>query len=195
MRTNTEFRELVEELRSLHGGMERLALRPAVDKAYRSYKFGKWLPGIGGAVMIGLLLTSGYIAIERYGIKDPVEQDQTIPDPQTGSSDIPDSLTLPVQEGTSGSTQAPAQLERTDTVVMIMRDGRLVPLTEQDTIGKRVFSKVITVPIEGSSPQELKARLDSLKGSGSTYSRSGLQKISADSLQKLFGGDISPQMD
>jgi hypothetical protein len=195
MRTNTEFRELVEELRSLHGGMERLALRPAVDKAYRSYKFGKWLPGIGGAVMVGLLLISGYIVIERSGIKDPIEQDQFIRDPQTATSEIPDSPALPVPEETSGPTQARTQIERTDTVVMIMRDGRLVPLTEQDTIGGRVFSKVITVPVEGSSPEELKARIDSLKGSGSTYSRSGLQKISTDSLQKLFGGDISPQMD
>ena len=37
MRTNAELRELAEDQRALLGGIKRLALRPAVNKAYRSY--------------------------------------------------------------------------------------------------------------------------------------------------------------
>ncbi|HEY0977195.1 MAG TPA: energy transducer TonB [Flavobacteriales bacterium] len=58
---NTELRQLVEDQRALHAGMERLVLRNAVDKAYRSHRFGKWMPGIGGAVLIVLLATGSLL--------------------------------------------------------------------------------------------------------------------------------------
>lgn len=61
MRSNAELRELVEDQRALLGGMERLALRPAVDKAYRSYTFGKWAPGIGGAAVVAILAVGGWM--------------------------------------------------------------------------------------------------------------------------------------
>lgn len=61
MRSNAELRELVEDQRALLGGMERLAFRPAVNKAYRSYKLGKWAPGIGGAAVVAILAVGGWL--------------------------------------------------------------------------------------------------------------------------------------
>jgi hypothetical protein len=196
MRTNVELRDLVEDQRALLGGMERLALRPAVTKAYRSYKLGKWLPGVGGAMIIGLLLTVGYFALERSEIQDPSDQEQITPEATMEAPDEgPDTIAEPAWEGSPGPIEVRSHSQQTDTVVMIMRDGHLVPMTAQDTIGKRVYRRVITVPVEGASPEELKVRMDSMKKSGATYSRPGLEKISADSLQKLFGGDKAPLME
>jgi hypothetical protein len=196
MRTNVELRELVEDQRALVGGMERLALRTAVNKAYRSYKFGKWLPGVGGAIIIGLLLTVGYFALERSEIQDPFDQEQITPEATMVAPDEGlDTIAEPAGEGSPRPMEVRSHSQQTDTVVMIMRDGHLVPMTAQDTIGKRVYRRVITVPVEGSSPEELKARMDSMKTSGAAYDRPGLEKISADSLQKLFGGDKAPLME
>lgn len=196
MRTNAELRDLVEDQRALLGGMERLALRPAVNKAYRSYKFGMWLPGVGGAMIIGLLLTVGYFASERSEVRDPFDQEQIIPEATMDAPDEgPDTIPEPAWEGSPGPIEVRSHSQQTDTVAMIMRDGHLVPMTAQDTIGKRVYRRVITVPVEGASPEELKVRMDSMKKSGATYSRPGLEKISADSLQKLFGGDKAPLME
>jgi hypothetical protein len=196
MRNNAELRELVEDQRALYGGLQRLALRPSVNKAYTSYRLGKWLPGVGGAIILGLLLTGAYIAIERLESQEAVNQEQTLPDPLiTAPTEVPDTMTEAEWEGSPSTIEVRSHSQQTDTVVMIMRDGQLVPMTAQDTIGKRVYSRVITVPVEGSSPEELKARMDSMKKSGATYKRTGLEKISADSLQKLFGGDKAPIME
>ncbi|MCU0319151.1 MAG: hypothetical protein MUE88_03635 [Flavobacteriales bacterium] len=67
LRTNAELRELVEDQRALHGGMKRLALRPAVNKAYRRYKWGKWAPGIGGAAVIAILAVGGWMQAKEGG--------------------------------------------------------------------------------------------------------------------------------
>lgn len=67
MRTNAELRDLVEDQRALLGGMERLAMRPAVNKAYRSYKLGKWAPGIGGAGVIAILALGGWMLAKESG--------------------------------------------------------------------------------------------------------------------------------
>ena len=196
MRTNAELRDLVEDQRALLAGMERLALRPAVNKAYRSYNLGKWLPGVGGAMIIGLLLTVGYFASERSEIQDPFDQEQITPEATIDAPDEgPDTIAEPAWEGSPRPTEVRSHSQYTDTVVMIMRDGHLVPMTAQDTIGKRVYRRVISVPVEGASPEELKVRMDSMKKSGATYNRPGLEKISADSLQKLFGGDKAPLME
>lgn len=61
MRTNAELRDLLEDQRALLGGMQRLALRPAVNKAYRSYTFGKWAPSIGGAAVVAILALGGWM--------------------------------------------------------------------------------------------------------------------------------------
>jgi len=79
MRSNAELRELVEDQRALHGGMQRLALRPAVNKAYRSYKWGKWAPGIGGAAVIAILAVGGWMLVKDNGhsteaTSDPSDQ-------------------------------------------------------------------------------------------------------------------------
>ncbi len=74
MLTNAELRELVEDHRTLLGGMQRLALRPAVDKAYRSYRFGKWAPGIGGAVVAAMLISGS--ALLMTGGRETAPPDQ-----------------------------------------------------------------------------------------------------------------------
>lgn len=79
MRSNAELRELVEDQRALHGGMKRLAFRPAVNKAYRSYRLGKWAPGIGGAAVIAILAVGGWMLAKDSGhsievTSDPSEQ-------------------------------------------------------------------------------------------------------------------------
>jgi hypothetical protein len=73
IRTNAGLRELVEDQRALHGGMKRLALRPAVNKAYRSYKWGKWVPGIGGAAVIAILAVGGLMVTnDHHPTKEPL---------------------------------------------------------------------------------------------------------------------------
>lgn len=196
MRTNAELRDLVEDQRVLLAGMERLALRPAVNKAYRSYRLGKWLPGVGGAIILGLFFTVGYTATERLDSQEAVDQEQTLPDPLiTAPTEVPDTMTEAEWEGSTSAIEVGSHSQQTDTVTMIMRDGHLVPMTEEDPIGKRVYRRVITVPVEGASPEELKARMDTMKTSGAAWDRPGLEKISQDSLQKLFGGDKAPLME
>ncbi len=92
MRTNADLRELVEDQRALHGGMERLALRPAVNKAYRSYKLGKWAPGIGGAAVIAILAVGGWMLA-----KDRIHSTEVASD---ASSQVEQLLTLSDTTGT-----------------------------------------------------------------------------------------------
>ena len=96
IRTNAELRELVEDQRALHGGLQRLALRPAVNKAYRSYKWGKWLPGIGGAAVIAILAVGGWMLAKEGGLMhgstesaDRTEQQQLAVLPDTAGTVLP----------------------------------------------------------------------------------------------------------
>lgn len=196
MRSNAELRDVVEDQRALLGGLQRLALRPSVNKAYTRYRLGKWLPGVGGAIILGLLLTGGYIAIERLDSQEAVDQELSLPDPLiTAPTEVPDTMTEAEWEGSPSAIEVGSHSQQTDTVVMIMRDEHLAPMTAQDTIGKRVYSRVITVPVEGVSPEDLKSRMDSMKKSGAIYNRPGLEKISADSLLKLFDGLKTPLLE
>ena len=96
MRSNAELRELVEDQRTLHGGMQRLALRPAVNKAYRSYKWGKWAPGIGGAAVIAILTVGGLMLAKESGLlhssmdtSTENEQQQLAVLPDTAGTNLP----------------------------------------------------------------------------------------------------------
>lgn len=72
LRTNAGLRELVDDQRVLQQGIERLALRPAVDLAYRSYRFGKWIPGLGGAVIIAVVSIGGWMAAKGGSEHDAI---------------------------------------------------------------------------------------------------------------------------
>lgn len=88
MRSSEELRELVDDQRALHAGIERLALRPAVDKAYRSYKFGKWAPGMGGAVVVAILAVGGWmLAKEGNFLADLTSSDAAHTEQQLTLSD------------------------------------------------------------------------------------------------------------
>jgi len=108
IRTNAELRELVADQRALHGGLHRLALRPSVNKAYRSYKWGKWLPGIGGAAVIAILAAGGWMLTnDRHPTKEPLSSTEpktaaftqlkamgSIPATDTVSSGLPSFVNL-----------------------------------------------------------------------------------------------------
>jgi periplasmic protein TonB len=46
-------------------GMDRLGTRMAVESAYRSYRFGKWAPGIGGATIVLLIVAGGWFLTNK----------------------------------------------------------------------------------------------------------------------------------
>ena len=87
-------------------------------------------------------------------------------------------------------------VSRTDTVIMMMRNGELVPVSAQDTVGRGV-RKVITIPVTGTSRQELLQRMDSVQratertGSGQTVQPDTIPK---DSLEKLLNGRRVPSL-
>lgn len=161
MRTNAELHDLVKDLGDLRIGMQRLALRPAVDKAYRGYKLGKWLPGIGGAVIVTVLILSLPALLQRTGEQLPIRPLplDSIATESTGAGPAPD---------TSSSEPAQGEMERrttvhTDTVVMMMRNGRLVPVTEQDTTGKGQLRVVKQATLTAGSKEEMQRQLDSVR--------------------------------
>lgn len=193
MRTNPELRQLVDDLRDLRTGMQRLALRPAVDKAYRSYKFGKWLPGIGGAMIVTALVLSLPALLQRTGELLP---EQTLP---------VDSITTESQgevpSETPGSSEpAHGEQERrttvhTETVVMMMRDGRLVPVTEQDSNGKGQLRVVKQATLTAGSKEEMQRQLDSVRRSAVTDQRIIAKPVPPDSLRKLLEGEDFPRIE
>ncbi len=191
MRTNPEIRELVEDHRTLLGGMQRLALRPAVDKAYRSYKWGKWAPGIGGAVVAALLISGAALWITGEHEAVPVNS----PEP------IPSAIDTTASEGTDAPGETPATgtgstgLEKRDTVIMIMQNGVLTPIAAKDTVGKGTLRTVKTVPITASSPEELQQRLDSVRRAGATEQGIPARAIPKDSLIKLLDGERAPRIE
>lgn len=88
MRSNPELQQLVDDQRALHGGMQRLALRPAVAKAYRNYKLGKWLPGIGGVLLLTVLLAGAWWQRPLELVTTPMEV-QDVPVETTTADTVP----------------------------------------------------------------------------------------------------------
>ena len=117
---NAELRERVEEQQALREGMRRIALRPAIGKAYRSYRLGKWWPWIGGALVLCLAVIGGMqLAQQREHSAHPSNEapsmmEVVVPD---AVSELPDTMT----ERTIQVT--------TDTVLMILRGGRLASVS------------------------------------------------------------------
>ncbi|HEX2616960.1 MAG TPA: hypothetical protein VHL57_05410, partial [Flavobacteriales bacterium] len=61
MSANGELRLLVDDQRALREGLERLPVRAAIMQAHRSWTWGKWTPGIGGAVLVVGLITAALV--------------------------------------------------------------------------------------------------------------------------------------
>jgi hypothetical protein len=193
MRTNAELRELVKDLGDLQGGMQRLVLRPAVDKAYRSYKWSKWLPGIGGMVIVAALLLSVPALLQRTGEQLPTQPLplDSITTEGVGEVSAPDtSLSEPAQGNVERRTTV-----RTDTVVMMMQNGRLVPVTEQDTAGKGQLRVVKQATITAGSREALQRQLDSVRRSAVTDQRIIAKPVPPDSLRKLLEGEDVPRIE
>jgi hypothetical protein len=193
MRTNPELRQLVDDLSDLRTGMQRLALRPAVDKAYRSYKWGKWLPGIGGAVIVTALILSLPALLQRTGEPLPTRPLplDSIATEGVGEGPAPDtSLSEPAQGNVEQRTTV-----QTDTVVMMMRNGRLVPVTEQDTTGKGQLRVVKKATLTAGSNEEMQRQLDSVRRSAVTDQRIIAKPVPPDSLRRLLQGEDFPRFE
>ena len=189
IRTNAELRDLVKDLGDLRSGMQRLALRPAVDKAYRRYKLGKWLPGIGGAMIMTALVLSVPALLQRSEEPLPI---RTLPlDSMATEGTAPDT-------SSSGPAQGEADRRTTvhvDTVVMMMRNGRLVPVTEQDTTGKGQLRVVKQATITAGSKEEMQRQIDSVRRSAVTDQRIIAKPVPTDSLKKLLEQGDFPRIE
>ncbi|MCC7502497.1 MAG: TonB family protein [Flavobacteriales bacterium] len=62
--TEPELNAMLLDQRSLREGLERLALRPAVAKAYQAHRFGKWKPWLGGASIV-IIAIAGWALWDR----------------------------------------------------------------------------------------------------------------------------------
>jgi len=80
--TEPELNAMLLDQRSLREGLERLALRPAVAKAYQAHRFGKWKPWLGGASVV-IIAAAGWTLWDRMpreAHEEPVIE-QVIPAP------------------------------------------------------------------------------------------------------------------
>ena len=59
-----ELNAMLLDQRSLREGLERIALRPAVAKAYQAHRFGKWKPWLGGASIV-IIAMAGWTLWDR----------------------------------------------------------------------------------------------------------------------------------
>jgi TonB family protein len=62
--TEPELNALLADQRNLREGLERMALRPALAKAYHAHRFGQWKPWLGGASVV-ILATAGWLLWDR----------------------------------------------------------------------------------------------------------------------------------
>lgn len=189
MRTNAELNDLVKDLGDLRSGIQRLALRASVDKAYRGYKWDKWLPGIGGTMVVTALVLSVPALLQRN--EDPLPIRTRPLDSMATEGTAPDPNSLEPAEG---------EMERgttvhTDTVVMMMRNGRLVPVTEQDTTGKGQLRVVKQATLTADSKEEMQRQLDSVRISAVTDQRIIAKPVPTDSLKKLLEQGDFPRIE
>lgn len=65
-KSSGELRELIEDQRALREGVARAHARAAATKAYRSYRFGKPGPWIGGAMVVAVIgITAAMLMLKR----------------------------------------------------------------------------------------------------------------------------------
>lgn len=167
MRTNAELRQLVQDQRALLGGMQRLALRPAVNKAYRSYKFGKWLPGIGGAVLIAVLAVGAWMLAKESGHSTEAANDP--------SAQVDQLLTLSDTTGTGLPALVMVINPKTDTT-MITPNGLVVDIPKGAFIDEA--GKAITKPVRVTMLEAI---------DGVDIMKAGLSTMSGDTLLETGG--------
>ncbi|MBL0036990.1 MAG: energy transducer TonB [Flavobacteriales bacterium] len=64
LNTEPQLNAMLLDQRSLREGLERIALRPAVTKAYQAHRFGKWKPWLGGASIV-IIAAAGWTLWDR----------------------------------------------------------------------------------------------------------------------------------
>lgn len=167
MRTNAELRELVEDQRVLHGGMQRLALRPAVDKAYRSYKLGKWAPGIGGAALIAILAVGGWMLAKDSG--------HSTESASNASEEVEQLLTLSDTTGT-GLPALVMMIDPKADTTMITPNGLVLDIPKGAFIDEA--GKAITKPVRVTLLEAI---------DGVDIMKAGLSTMSGDTLLETGG--------
>jgi TonB family protein len=115
---NADLRAMLEDQRVLREGVARVALRPAVTKAYRAHRFGKWKPWLGGAGAVVLAVAGATLWTQRTKevhneLDPPMEVDSMAPTSERADTVI---LSLPVQHVEVDSV--------IDTVYRVLRNGR-----------------------------------------------------------------------
>jgi mono/diheme cytochrome c family protein len=176
LRTNAELRELVEDQRALHGGMKRLALRPAVNKAYRSYKWGKWAPGIGGAAVIAILAVGGWMLAKDSGHSTEAVSDV--------SEQVEQLLTLSDTTGTGLPALVMMIDPKTDTT-LITSNGLVLDIPQGAFVDEA--GRAITKPVRVTLLEAI---------DGVDIMKAGLSTISGDTLLETGGMFyIDAQMD
>jgi len=148
--TEPELNVLLLDQRSLREGLERLALRPAVAKAYQAHRFGKWKPWLGGASLV-IIAAAGWSLWER--MPREVHEEPVIEHVEPAPSD-------------AGSVPAPDAGPRTiryevdtiiDTVYRVLENGKWRTVKERPE-GAQVMSDSTTLspagrPTTGSSKE------------------------------------------
>jgi len=159
MRKNTELREIVEDQRALMRGLDRTALRPAVDKAYRSYKLGKWAPGLGlGTVLLIAAVATMFLwktsgTNERIADNSDLDQayEQVLSD-TTGTGIEPTIYTINPKKDTTLLTP--------NGIVLDIPKGAFV-----DNTGSAITTPVRVTLLEALEPQDImKAGLSTMSG-------------------------------
>lgn len=80
--TEPDLNAMLLDQRNLREGLERLALRPAVAKAYQAHRFGKWKPWLGGASIV-IVAAAGWTLWDRmpHEVHEEPTIEQLNPDP------------------------------------------------------------------------------------------------------------------
>ncbi|MBL8002219.1 MAG: TonB family protein [Flavobacteriales bacterium] len=112
---NADLRAMLEDQRVLREGIARAALRPAVTKAYRAHRFGKWKPWLGGAFMV-VIAVVGIDLWKRTSFEAPQETEQ---------KEITDTVPI-ANEPADGQPRTTRYEVDTivDTVYKVFRNGR-----------------------------------------------------------------------
>lgn len=196
MRTNAELRELVQDQRALLGGMKRLALRPAVNKAYRSYKFGKWLPGYLSMVIIVLSLSIWHLSERRPEVDDQDQLEFTAPGEQDRvQEEISDITAQPAAPSLSTVSEPDAGASNSMNMTKSTPDQGSAPVSEKKPDLVEQSSTITNAPADEHSDLDAKTRLDTLNSPSLEYRSQTPVPIPPDSLKKWFGDARVPIMD
>ena len=196
MRSNAELRELVDDQRALLGGIKRLALRLAVNKAYRSYKFGKWLPGYLSMVIIVLSLSIWHLSERRPEVDDQDQLEFTASAEQDRvQEEISDSTAQPAAPSLSTVSEPDVGSSNNRNMTKSTSDQSSAPVSEKKPDLLEQSSTTKNAPADEHSDLDVKTRLDTLNSAPLRYRSQFPLPIPPDSLKKWFGDARVPIMD